>query len=786
VVSAENALAGDPDWWSGRDAPNHELELYLDRASAAAGETVGVQASSDAPHRANWKLYRFGWYVGAGARWIADGGPVDVTPQPGCPPSADTALVQCRWSATFQLTLPQAAVSGLFAVKLTRDDGFIAFAPLVVHDGRGADLLFQASIDTWQAYNGWGGESLYEDTSGRMRYQEAEQVSFDRPYAEHHGLGLLAANDEPLARFLERNGYDVTYTTNGRVSAGGAAELARGRVFISSGHDEYWTGEERDALESARDAGTPLLFFGANAGYWKIRFEPSTRPDDPRVITCYKGSSRDDPVRGPGITGVFRAPPLSRPENALVGGMYDGWTTLAHPWVVFDASAWLFEGTGLRAGDVVSTLVGYEFDRSFSNGASPAGLRVLARSPVVHAEARPSVQETVAYRAGSGALVFDAGTIEWTSALNGGTRGDARVERMTANVLHEALGLPVPAALVSPAPPESPPALGPFADSVATVVTGLAAPTAVAVLRDGALAVAEAGLQRIVRVGRGGDVTVLAGSGEPQASLADGVPGAMAQLAVPAALLALADGTLLYADAAQHVVRRIADDAQHTVTTLADRLGQRGFADGPGRQALFSAPSGLAVDPVTGNVLVADSANHRVRTIDAQGGVTTLVGSSAGQNDGPAARARLHTPTALATAPDGRVFVVASGGYRVKVIQPDSARTVATLAGASEGFTDGRAADARLAPQAGAVFSNGEVIFSDPGSLRVRALVPGATPIQVAVHSVAGSGQSGSADGPGASASFTLPLGLAVGPDGTIYVADAGSGTVRALHRQSP
>ncbi len=785
-IPAENLRQGEPTWNIGRDATNREVELFADRISAHAGETITVMASSSAPHTGTWALYRIGWYGGDGARRVDQGGPIPLSTQPSCSPSADTALVRCSWPASFQVTLAPDALAGLYAIRVTRDDDFFALTPLVVVDDRRADLVMQASVTTWQAYNAWNGESLYTDASGQMSAGKAVQVSFDRPYATGGGLGLMLFDDVKLARFFERHGYDVTYTTNARVAVGGAAELLRGRVFVSSAHDEYWAGEERGAADAALDAGLPLVFLGMNPAYWKIRLEEWAGSENSRIITCYKGRTQDDPVQGAGVTGRFRDSPINLPENALIGNMYESWMNLAQPWVVADASSWLFAGTGLSNGDVLPFLVGYEFDHTFDNGFSPAGLDVVGRSPVVTAEGRPSFQETVTRRAPSGALVFGAGTGNWAGALMGGDRGDPRVERMTANILHEAIGLPIPDSIAKTPPLSLPKPTGPFASSVSTFATGLSLPTGVAILPDGSLAVLEVGRNRVVRVASGGTVSVLAGDGLEEPSN-DG-PGATARFSGPAGILALSDGTLLVADSNHHTIRRIATDAQHTVSTIAGTAWKTGWVDAQGTAARFNFPMGMVQDPVTGRILIADNANNRVRALDlSTGAVTTLAGGSGGPMDvdGPGASARFVQPSALAAAPapDSRVFVVVTGGYRIKAIQPDAARTVVTLAGSYEGFADGSGTEARLEPQGGAVYSNGDVLFSDPGSLRVRALTPGTGASTSTVRTIAGSGRSTSNDGPGATASFTLPLGLTAASDGTIYVADAAGGAIRAVRR---
>src|SRR5262249_31788155 len=136
---------------------------------------------------------------------------------------------------------------------------------------------------TAQAYNAWGGTGLY-DPPGAF----AVQVSFDRPYDSDLGSGQVLRYEAPMARFLERYGYDVAYTTNLDVARQGAAGLLKRGAYLSVGHDEYWPGEQRDAVEAARDSSVPILFFGANAAYWKVRLGNPGADGNARVVTCYK------------------------------------------------------------------------------------------------------------------------------------------------------------------------------------------------------------------------------------------------------------------------------------------------------------------------------------------------------------------------------------------------------------------------------------------------------------------------------------------------------------------
>jgi DNA-binding beta-propeller fold protein YncE len=397
----------------------------------------------------------------------------------------------------------------------------------------------------------------------------------------------------------------------------------------------------------------------------------------------------------------------------------------------------------------------------------------------------PGQGTTVFHRAPSGALVFAAGTIEWPLGVDPASEAwDPRIERMTANVLREALGIPISPAVggapkdrASFAPPE-----GPFAAAVSTAARSLGAPSAVTVLPDGSLAVAVPREHRLLRVRPGAGPEPLAGDGHLSSSAAyDGVPGAVARFYGPTAVLALPDGSLLVSDTQNHCIRRIGADAAHTVTTFAGRMAAPGFADGAPGTARLRFPLGLARDPSSGAIYVADAGNHAVRVLDPRGNVSTLAGGRPVERDGPASSAGFVHPSAVAVAPDGRVFVLASQSGTVKRIGTDPARTVTTLAGGGAGARDGSGDVARMSPQGGLVWAGGRLLVSDAGNGRVRAVVPGAGAADTVVSTYAGTGERTLRDGPGGAAAFGLPLGLAVGPDGRVWVADGADGALRVL-----
>jgi hypothetical protein len=782
-IPAETSKPGDPDWQKGfTNAFAHQIEAYADRVSAMAGDTVQLMVRSDASVTAGWSLYRIGWYGGAGARQVLPVSNVPVHEMPPCANEKDTGLVSCAWPPAFSVTIPADAVSGLYLVRIVRQDHYGVFIPLVVKDDRPADLYFQSSVTTAQAYNNWGGEGLYFDSNDGLGF--AVEVSFDRPYAESMGSGEVLWYEASMSRFLERYGYDVSYTTNIDVARAAARGLLRRGAFLSVGHDEYWDGRERIAVQTARDVGLPVFFFGANAGYWKTRQEsPSAVDGNPRVVTCYKNHPENDPLAGtPAATGRYRDHAINAPEESLVGAMYESWMLLAEAWTVHDAGDPLYAGTGLEEGDTIPQLVGNEYDRTFALD-TPAPVTIVSASPVVDAEGRPGVHQATWYRTASGAFVFDAGTEYWSRFVDGPQR-DPRVERMTANALQTGTGLPVPAALLQlGGHPQPPPAAPAWATSVKTVAYGMAGPTGVSQLPDGSFVAADPLANRILRIDTAGAVTTYAGDGHwGGGTYYDNRPGLQARFYQPTAVLADKSGNVYVADTHNAVIRKIANDAQHTTTTLAGVFLAAAYADGPGPQARFHDPMGMAFLDDT-HLVIADSGNQAVRLLDLTTNVvSTLAVTHWGvESDGPASAATFYYPTAVAVAPDKRVFFVASSTGKLKVIGNDANHTVTTLVQGGVGFADGDGNHAMLEPQGGLVWSNGKLLLADTLNQRLRIVTPGTTAATTTVHTWAGSGALGSRDGAAAVASFELPMGMTLGKDGFVYLVDGSSGMLRQV-----
>jgi hypothetical protein len=259
----------------------------------------------------------------------------------------------------------------------------------------------------------------------------------------------LTTYEHNMVRWLESQGYDVTYITNMDVHTN-AALLRQHKAYLSVGHDEYWSLQMRDGVEDARDAGVHLGFFSANSAYWRVRFEPSTDSAAVanRVMACYKDPLAADPVAP---TYTWRGPENNRPENALLGVMYVGDDVYSpmggYDLVVKNANDSYYANTNLTNGATLSALVGYEWDAVVNNGFSPPGLVVLSESPTNSKTIAPglpqgtnsSISHSVRYTASSGAKVFSSGSIQYLWGLNSAgvspARVDSRLQQFVINVL---------------------------------------------------------------------------------------------------------------------------------------------------------------------------------------------------------------------------------------------------------------------------------------------------------------------------------------------------------------
>jgi N,N-dimethylformamidase beta subunit-like protein len=451
-VTIENQQPGTTDWGLGdlvADDVSQQIKGYASLTSVLQGGSLTLNVTVHPAQTYSIDFYRIGWYGGDGGRLQLHAGPLTGVSQPACPADATTGLIACNWTPGYTLTIPPTWTSGVYMAVLTNAAGYQNYVNFVVRDGRPAPYLYQRSMNTAEAYNDFPddqrtGKSLYEynsyganTVSGTTR---AVKVSFDRPF-DNDGSGDFFSWEFQFVRWVERSGYDVTYSTDLDTHENGS-QLLLHKAFLSVGHDEYWSNEMRNAAETARDSGVNLAFFGANAVYWQVRYEASAGGGADRVMVCYK-SAITDPVQGPTTTVEWRNAPVKRPEQQLTGLMYSN-ETQGHvnaPYVVKSSSNWVYANTGFKDGDSVPGLVGYEADRYMSSFPAPPGTNevLLSQSPFTDAQGAANQSNSSIYQAPSGAWVFDSGTMSWSWALDSeGTANqpDPRIQQATTNILN--------------------------------------------------------------------------------------------------------------------------------------------------------------------------------------------------------------------------------------------------------------------------------------------------------------------------------------------------------------
>ncbi len=424
-VQAENAKPGTRAWIITKPAPGEQIAGYANRVSVDTGGAVNLYVSTAAPsYRVD--AYRMGYYAGDEGRLVWSSAALRAVAQPGCGVVASLRMVQCHWAhpitvQTEAATWPQ----GDYLFKLTASSGYQSYIPLTVRDDAShSAYLVNNDVTSWQAYNAYGGYDLYQGPSPRGGASLANRsyaVSFDRPYAYTAGAGDGAGDfiglELPVVQMMESRGLDVSYTTDVDFSQN-PSELLQHRVFVSLGHDEYYTLTMRDGLINARNEGVNLIFLGANAIYRHIRLQPSAVGRD-RVEVDYKDPSKD-PLYGKDNADVtpwaWRDPPNNAPESTILGEMWQC-NPVHADMVITDASNWMFAGTGVVNGYHIRGVVGPEFDHYSPSYPSPPDVTVLARSPVT-CDGRPEEANMTYYTAPSGAGVWDTGTIDWVGSIH--------------------------------------------------------------------------------------------------------------------------------------------------------------------------------------------------------------------------------------------------------------------------------------------------------------------------------------------------------------------------------
>ena len=457
-VQRENLQPGTTAWQLTNPADNRQIEGYASLTSVPVGGDIDLFVNTkDASY--TYTIFRMGWYSGKGGRKVM--GPQSRAGVQQPMPATDdpiTNVVECHWTNPVHVHVPSSWVSGIYLVKLHgKNSGKESYITFTVRDSRKADIVFQQSVMTYQAYNAWpggapigGADSFSLYNFAAMTGLQIPHVSFSRPYATYpvddsfytdpllyskqlgrYGVGAgdflrnagPAAMEYSMVRWLEHEGYDVTYITDVDTDED-VSRLLRAKGYLSVGHDEYWSEKMRANVIQARDAGVSLGFFGGNYMYWAVELLPDSSgtpnrtiamahntglcsapsppipctvdSDCPSNLTCQNNGTEnvcaaanktiicsvdsDCPSNLTCSTKQCTYTCRGQAEQTVVGGNWvNSVPTNGDIFIGNDAmlNHWVFANTGLKVGDIIPGLIGIEYNGTLASADSPSGLQVL-------------------------------------------------------------------------------------------------------------------------------------------------------------------------------------------------------------------------------------------------------------------------------------------------------------------------------------------------------------------------------------------------------------------------
>ncbi len=466
LIARENAREGARDWQLTRvrldktgGFRSPAIEGYCSRQSVAAGDALDIMVSSNPAAPFTLEIFRMGYYGGRGARLMRTIGPLEGRTQPD-PEVGTHRLRECRWEPSVSLKVPADWPSGVYLGRLSRVprdgvfDPWQSFVVFIVKDDRPADVLFQCSDNTWQAYNRWPDTFSLYDNGGEGWYSgPGVDVSFDRPYGKYRqiyenpqslGSGEFLCWEFPLAYWLEQHGYDVTYCSQTDLLTPDRG--LRCKCFLSVGHDEYWDVPGYHSAKAMVEGGVNALFLSGNTLCWVTPYGPSTDGRPNRIITRaapYKGIAQPDVEELPLFKGA------EGPDEGLVMGARNIVPVNGcGDWICTKPDHWLFEGTGMQQGEGIPGLVGWEYH---GNPADLPGLEIVAAGTALRGGTQPQNWTATIHPGPKGNFVFNAATIFWAQGLSSPPGHmlpwthwqrphgpDERVQRMMENLLARA------------------------------------------------------------------------------------------------------------------------------------------------------------------------------------------------------------------------------------------------------------------------------------------------------------------------------------------------------------
>lgn len=358
VITVENARAGSSDWTLTTPNTASNIVGYCHDMSVTAGGTMKVYVNTSPAAQYTARIYRMGYYGGAGARLMATYGPVQGVSY-AAPSVPYENLYECVWpNGGFDIAIGADWVSGVYLGKLTRqDNGQQSYVYFVVRDTREADIMVKVSDFNWHAYNPYGAGSLYNSASGGT-YSFNVRVSLDRPVnhsamfpmsnqSRMQGSGEFLSLEWPMIYVLEQRGYDVTYISCMDAHTGNAA-FSRVLGMFTIGHDEYWTTQMYTNVQNAVNAGMGAAFMSGNATFCYIALSPSLATG--RADRTIKRSA------------------MVNTENQLMGTKTPSQFNDYGDFICTMPNHWIYAGTGMVLGDRITNLIGWEMhDGSLKN-----------------------------------------------------------------------------------------------------------------------------------------------------------------------------------------------------------------------------------------------------------------------------------------------------------------------------------------------------------------------------------------------------------------------------------